>query len=167
MKQIKVESCAKCPNYGRLHNFSCQRSITDINTIHPDCPLEDYPDAGNGKAEKAVRLLLEKIEYYLAKNVNYAIETQDIEMLRDVLTPDAGNTIDEDKLCEYCPLDKKGVYGVPGGFMAGCEGSKCDDARDNYEQSEPEQPEANPIDEVQEFVNKLNEWFKGMVNRMV
>ena len=37
-----------------------------------------------------------------------------------------------DNLCDYCPLEKKGVYGVPGGFVAGCEGSRCDDAYDNY-----------------------------------
>ena len=37
-----------------------------------------------------------------------------------------------DKLCEYCPLEKKGVYSVPGGFAAGCEGSRCDDAYENY-----------------------------------
>ena len=35
-----------------------------------------------------------------------------------------------DRLCNFCPLEKKGVYGVPGGFMAGCEGSKCDEALD-------------------------------------
>lgn len=38
----------------------------------------------------------------------------------------------EEILCEYCPLEKKGVYGVDGGFMAGCEGSKCDVAYENY-----------------------------------
>lgn len=37
-----------------------------------------------------------------------------------------------DDLCKYCPLEKKGVYGVNGGYMAGCEGSRCDDAYDNY-----------------------------------
>ena len=37
-----------------------------------------------------------------------------------------------DDLCKYCPLEKKGVYGVDGGYMAGCEGSRCDDAYDNY-----------------------------------
>lgn len=37
-----------------------------------------------------------------------------------------------DDLCEYCSLNKKGVYGVNGGFVAGCEGSRCDDAYDNY-----------------------------------
>lgn len=33
--------------------------------------------------------------------------------------------------CDHCPLDKKGVYGVPGGSVAGCEGSKCGEAREN------------------------------------
>jgi len=37
-----------------------------------------------------------------------------------------------DDLCKYCPLEKKGVYGVDGGYMAGCEGSRCDDAYENY-----------------------------------
>lgn len=35
-------------------------------------------------------------------------------------------------LCKYCTLEKKGVYGVDGGYMAGCEGSRCDDAYENY-----------------------------------
>lgn len=37
-----------------------------------------------------------------------------------------------DELCKYCPLEKKGVYGVDGGFVAGCEGSRCDSAYENY-----------------------------------
>jgi len=41
----------------------------------------------------------------------------------------------EDLLCEYCPLEKKGVFSVPGGFVAGCEGSRCDDAYENYLES--------------------------------
>lgn len=40
-----------------------------------------------------------------------------------------------DDLCKYCPLEKKGVYGVDGGYVAGCEGSRCDDAYDNYLES--------------------------------
>ena len=38
----------------------------------------------------------------------------------------------EDKLCDYCPLEKKGSYSTPGGIHAGCEGSACDDAYDAY-----------------------------------
>lgn len=38
----------------------------------------------------------------------------------------------EDELCEFCTLEKKGIYGVPGGFVAGCEGSGCDNAYDAY-----------------------------------
>lgn len=38
----------------------------------------------------------------------------------------------EDKLCDYCPLEKKNVYSTPGGSTAGCEGSCCDDAYDAY-----------------------------------
>lgn len=37
-----------------------------------------------------------------------------------------------DELCKYCPLENKGVYSVPGGFVAGCEGSKCENAYENY-----------------------------------
>lgn len=37
-----------------------------------------------------------------------------------------------EKLCDYCLLEKKGVYSVPGGFAAGCEGSNCDEAYENY-----------------------------------
>jgi hypothetical protein len=37
-----------------------------------------------------------------------------------------------DELCEYCPLEKRSVYSVPGGFSAGCEGSRCSDAYENY-----------------------------------
>lgn len=37
-----------------------------------------------------------------------------------------------DRLCKYCPLEKRGVYGTDGGITAGCEGSKCDIAYDNY-----------------------------------
>lgn len=37
-----------------------------------------------------------------------------------------------DKLCKYCPLEKKGVYGIDGGYVAGCEGSKCNVAYENY-----------------------------------
>jgi len=36
------------------------------------------------------------------------------------------------ELCEYCPLDKKGVYSTPSGISAGCEGSHCDRAYDIY-----------------------------------
>lgn len=38
----------------------------------------------------------------------------------------------EDDLCKFCPLENKGVYSVPGGFVAGCEGSKCEEAYENY-----------------------------------
>lgn len=38
----------------------------------------------------------------------------------------------EDLLCETCPLDRKGVYGVDGGFSAGCEGTKCTEAFDTF-----------------------------------
>jgi len=37
-----------------------------------------------------------------------------------------------DELCGYCSLEKKGVYSVPGGYMAGCEGSRCEDALEEY-----------------------------------
>ena len=43
-----------------------------------------------------------------------------------------------DELCEYCPLPKnqRGVYSVPGGFAAGCEGSKCDLAYETYQEEQ-------------------------------
>lgn len=37
-----------------------------------------------------------------------------------------------DDLCKWCPLEKKGAYSVPGGFMAGCEGSRCSSAYEAY-----------------------------------
>ena len=43
-----------------------------------------------------------------------------------------------DKLCEFCPLEKKGCYSVDGGYMAGCEGSKCEDAFDIYKEQQLE-----------------------------
>ena len=38
----------------------------------------------------------------------------------------------EEDLCEYCPLEKKGVYSTPGGKSIGCEGSHCDEAYSLY-----------------------------------
>jgi hypothetical protein len=37
-----------------------------------------------------------------------------------------------DELCKWCSIEKKGAYGVDGGFMAGCEGSGCDLAYEAY-----------------------------------
>lgn len=37
-----------------------------------------------------------------------------------------------DELCKYCTRDKKGVYGTDGGYLAGCEGSSCNQAYENY-----------------------------------
>jgi hypothetical protein len=39
-----------------------------------------------------------------------------------------------DELCKFCPRDedRRGVYSVPGGFSAGCEGQNCDDAYERY-----------------------------------
>lgn len=37
-----------------------------------------------------------------------------------------------EELCTYCSLDKKGIYGTPGGTQAGCEGSRCDEAYEEY-----------------------------------
>lgn len=36
-----------------------------------------------------------------------------------------------EKLCQFCPRG----YGVPGGYMAGCEGSRCGEAYENYLES--------------------------------
>jgi hypothetical protein len=38
----------------------------------------------------------------------------------------------EDEICQFCPLENKGVCSVPGGFVAGCEGSRCEEAYENY-----------------------------------
>ena len=40
-----------------------------------------------------------------------------------------------DELCKFCPLESKGVYSVPGGYVAGCEGSRCEEAYENYLES--------------------------------
>ena len=39
-----------------------------------------------------------------------------------------------DDLCKYCPLDKnkRGLFSTPGGMSAGCEGSHCDVATEEY-----------------------------------
>ena len=37
-----------------------------------------------------------------------------------------------DRLCDFCPLDKKGAYSVPGSLIVGCEGSHCDVAEEKY-----------------------------------
>lgn len=37
-----------------------------------------------------------------------------------------------DNLCKYCPLENKWVYGADGGYMDGCEGSRCENAYENY-----------------------------------
>ena len=57
-----------------------------------------------------------------------------------------------DKLCQYCTLVKKGIYGVNGGFVAGCEGSRCDEAYDNFiVESKPERVSA------EEYCKRLDE----------
>lgn len=39
-----------------------------------------------------------------------------------------------EKLCKYCPLEDehKGIRSTPGGMTAGCEGSHCKEAYENY-----------------------------------
>ena len=66
--------------------------------------------------------------YYTCETCGADIEDEDEEL--DV----SQNKITElgDELCKWCPLDKKGAYSVPGGFMAGCEGSHCKEAYENY-----------------------------------
>ena len=62
-----------------------------------------------------------------------------------------------DELCKHCPLEKKGVYGVDGGYMAGCEGCKCDDAYNNYLDSLCEHPDEALIrDKPTEFCLACN-----------
>ena len=58
-----------------------------------------------------------------------------------------------DELCKWCPLDKKGVYSVPGGYMAGCEGSRCKEAYEFYlDKCAAEIAEAKP--EQHTFANR-------------
>lgn len=40
----------------------------------------------------------------------------------------------DEELCKHCPIDEeyRGVHGSPGGFSAGCEGSRCAEAYQNY-----------------------------------
>jgi len=54
-----------------------------------------------------------------------------------------------DDLCKYCPLDKRGVYGVDGGFVAGCEGSKCDQAYELYIDSLQSEPRGETAKEAE------------------
>ena len=45
-----------------------------------------------------------------------------------------------ENLCDYCPREEnaRGVYSVPGGFSAGCEGTNCKDAYENYLEEAPQ-----------------------------
>lgn len=36
-------------------------------------------------------------------------------------------------ICDLCSLENKGVYGVNGGYVAGCEGSRCEDTREEID----------------------------------
>ena len=40
----------------------------------------------------------------------------------------------EEELCKWCPREEevRGVYSLPGGFAAGCEGSNCEEAYEAY-----------------------------------
>lgn len=71
-------------------------------------------------------------------NVRYAkFLQQKLELWMFVPCDDKGNVLPDnldfdDRLCGHCPLEKKGVYGVDGGYMAGCEGSRCEEAKEKY-----------------------------------
>lgn len=65
----------------------------------------------------------------------------------------------DEKLCNYCPLDKKGVYGVDGGYKAGCEGSRCDDARENYNIEYEQAKEKVLFEGFEIYTNKEEEMF--------
>ena len=60
-----------------------------------------------------------------------------VERLRDISYNDCLKEGIGNDLCDFCPLEKKGVYNVPGpgGGIAGCEGSHCDVAEDTLIQS--------------------------------
>jgi hypothetical protein len=71
-------------------------------------------------------------------------------------------------LCVFCPLDKKGVYSVPGGFMAGCEGSRCEDAIDNAIQAHhlliDFLPDLSSPDNRDAIINKQDELIELLEN---
>jgi hypothetical protein len=84
--------------------------------------------------KKSIKITKEIFEY-----ANFLRQPLKLEMF--VPCDEDGNVLEEPKnsqypesLCNFCPLEKKGAYGVDGGYMAGCEGSKCDSARDNYDE---------------------------------
>ncbi|MDA3614698.1 hypothetical protein [Polluticaenibacter yanchengensis] len=54
---------------------------------------------------------------------------QFLSTIDDLTEEQAGQILGLD-LCACCSLEKKGIYGVNGGFVAGCEGSRCDDSRE-------------------------------------
>jgi len=60
-----------------------------------------------------------------------------VERLQDMPFDDCIKEGIGNDLCDFCPLEKKGVYNVPGpgGCIAGCEGSHCDVAEDTLIQS--------------------------------
>jgi len=62
-----------------------------------------------------------------------------------------------DDLCKYCPLEKKGNHGVDGGYMAGCEGSKCSIAYENYLEQTELQQSSIPTDVKQNLFNYFAE----------
>ena len=63
-----------------------------------------------------------------------------------------------DDLCKYCPLEKKGVYVVAGGPFAGCEGSRCDEAYENYENLVSQKLEPMTNLEALDILTRHNAW---------
>ena len=61
-----------------------------------------------------------------------------------------------DKICDYCLLEKKGVYSVPGGYKAGCEGSHCDEAYENYSTNN-EDMDIHTIEEIIKLCTVLHD----------
>ena len=63
-------------------------------------------------------------------------------------------------LCEFCPLEKKGFYSVPGGYVAGCEGSHCGTALENMREA---QSQVKTIDLREEFhIEDIKNIFEGI-----
>lgn len=87
MKAIKVKSCRECNNKREFPSADvwwCRNDrLTDIDTIHPNCPLSDYPDH-SGEANKTIDPS-ESIEMFVARDgsiLDHQIYLYDSEPIR-------------------------------------------------------------------------------------
>ena len=70
-----------------------------------------------------------------------------------------------DSLCKYCPLERKGAYNNNGGSVAGCEGSDCDNAYDNYLETTKDASKFIGMSQLEIRLRKLNAMVKVRVKR--